>query len=476
MKPQISYLSAKEIGRLHRAALAILERVGIKMPFAPAREMLAGAGAKVGQGDIVRLPAELVEKAVQTAPGRGEVVLYGATPEHDVVLDGSEPHLVCMTMATAVIDPQSGQKRPATSQDLARLTRLADALENVSVNGGLITPQEVPGAVNDWHTWSGTLKNTTKHITGGVLGERGVREAVEMAGIVRGCRGSFKEFPTISGWTLSLPPLGFDADSLASLMEMARQGMPAMVSSGPILGTTSPVTLAGTIAQAHAEILASLVLHQLTRPGAPFIYTSFARGMDMKTGSISMACPEFAILKICLAQMGGLLNLPLRMPSMLRDSKILDAQAGFETGMVAALSGLRTDLMDGMQLDMDLVVDYADPVFCNEAMSAIKRLAKPVEIDEAALALEVIERVGPGGSFLTDKHTFANFRAQLWQPELFERGNWQSWQKQGGQDIRAKALDRAKLILSENTDICVSAAKAAGLDEIVRRAETDLKV
>jgi trimethylamine--corrinoid protein Co-methyltransferase len=232
------------------------------------------------------------------------------------------------------------------------------------------------------------------------------------------------------------------------------------------------VTIAGTVAQAHAEILGCIVLSQLVNPGAPVIYTSFARGMDMKSGNVSMACPEFGILKVALAQMGRYLNLPVRMPAMLRDSKRLDAQAGFETGMIATVTGLIADLMDGMQLDMDLVVDFPDLVFCDDCMSGIQRMARELVVDEAALALETIKDVGPGGTFLSHPHTYANFRRELWIPKLLERRNWDSWEKDGGLDIVEVAEKKVLDMLAEKHDTLLSVEMENQIDAVVRKAET----
>jgi trimethylamine--corrinoid protein Co-methyltransferase len=231
------------------------------------------------------------------------------------------------------------------------------------------------------------------------------------------------------------------------------------------------VTIAGTITQAHAEILGCLVVSQLTYPGAPIVYTSFARGVDMKTGNVSMACPEFGILKAALAQMGKYLDLPVRMPSMLRDAKLLDAQAGFETGMIGTVTGLTADLMDAMQLDMDLVVDFPDLVFCDECMAGIRRMAKDLVVDDDSLALEVMQEVGPGGTFLTHPHTFHNFRRELWMPKLFERRNWESWESDGSLDIFKVAENKVFEMLAAPPAKSLSAEAEIQIDEIVQKAQ-----
>jgi trimethylamine--corrinoid protein Co-methyltransferase len=471
MKPILQFLSDEEIQIIHQSALQIMSSIGMRLPHEEALELMSQNGAEIVDENVVRIPTRLVEAAIESVPKRKDVTLYGRDSQHDVSFEKHDPALACMTMAVNVIDPHTRQKRPATTDDLAALTRLADQLENIRVNGGLVTPQEIPGDFNDWYTWATTIKNTTKHITGGMLGARCVRDAAKMGAIALGDEKLFQERPFISGWVLTLPPFAIDTESLEALMEMSRWKIPVMLSSGPILGTSSPVTLAGTIAQAHAEILACMVVSQLVNPGAPIIYTSFARGMDMKSGNISMACPEFGILKVALAQMGKSLDLPIRMPSMLRDSKVLDAQAGFETGMIGTVTGLIADLMDGMQLDMDLVVDYPDLVFCDDCMAAVRRMAAKLVVDEDTLALETMKVVGPGGTFLSQDHTFQHFRRELWMPGLLERRNWDLWERDGAQNIFKVAERKTLEMLAADPEPLLPAEVQDQIDEIVKNAQ-----
>ena len=471
MKPILQFLSEEEIRLVHESAQTILSEIGFRFPLEEALDLLKDAGAVVVGDDIVRIPKDLVDDAVEKVPKRNDVTLFGRDPKHDMTFQKHEPTLASMTMAVNVIDPYTRQRRPATNKDLADLTRIVDQLEHIRINGGLITPQEVPNAFNDWYTWATTIKNTTKHITGGMLGARCVRDAIKMASIAVEGEALFRDRPFISGWVLTLPPLGVDEESLDAMMEMSRWNIPIMLSSGPILGTSSPVTIAGTLAQAHAEILACLVVTQLVNPGAPVIYTSFARGIDMKTGAISMACPEFGILKVGMAQLGRFLDMPVRMPSMLRDAKVLDAQAGFETGMIGTVTGLLADIMDSMQLDMDLVVDFPDLVFCNECMAGIERFSRELIINEETLALDVIREVGHGGSFLGHTHTFSNFRSELWVPQLLERRNWDLWEKDGSRDIFRIAEEKLFEMLDAEPLNLLPREAESEIDNVVLQAQ-----
>ncbi len=473
MKPQVQFLSQDEISRIHQASLRILRETGMRFPAEEALDIFRSAGAEIVGQDTVRIPEHLVASAIESAPKRGDVVLYGRDRGHDVNFRSHQPSLACMTMATSVIDPYTGRKRPATDEDLARLTRMADQLACIAVNGGPVTPQEVPGATNDWYTWATTIKNTTKHITGGVYGYRGVLDAIEMGALAAGGKAAFLERPFISGWVLTLPPLGCDTASTEAMIEMNRHKIPIMLSSGPILGTTAPVTIAGCLAQAHAEILACITLSQLVNPGAPVVYTSFARGMNMKTSNISMGGPEFAVLKAAMSQLGLSLDLPIRMPAMLRDAKVLDAQAGFETGVVGTLSSFAADIMDAMQLDTDLVVDYPDMIFCNDCMAFIRHALRDLVVDDDTLALECIDEIGPGGNFLGHQHTFKNFRKELWHSDLFDHNNWERWEQMGAKDIRAAAMDKVHAMLEAPAEPLLPADVEASIDDIARKATAD---
>ncbi|MFO7877728.1 MAG: trimethylamine methyltransferase family protein [Desulfovermiculus sp.] len=470
MQPILQFLSPEDIENIHQSALTILAEVGMRLPAPEALEKLQQAGAEVTDQDRVLFPAHLVSQALEQVPKRTGVTLFARDSQWDVTFTSRQPALSCMTMATSVLDPFTDERRSATNQDLAQLVRLADQCEHITVNGGLITPQEVPGEFNDWYTWATCLKNTTKHITGGMYGTQCVRDAVEMAAMACGSREDFDQRPCISGWVLTLPPLAIDRESLEAMLEMGRHNIPSIISSGPILGTSSPVTVAGTCAQTHAEILGCITAAQVVNPGAPVVYTSFARGMDMKTGNVHMASPEFAILKGCMAQMGHWLDLPVRMPGMLRDSKCIDAQAGFETGMVGTVTALNADIIDAMQLDSDLLVDFADVVFCNECMGALKRLNRPVNVTDESTALEVIKEVGPGGIFLTHEHTFEFFQDELWMPRIMEHRSYDSWERDGCQDIRAVAQARMQEMLQADHKALLSPEIEARIDAVVTRA------
>ena len=183
----------------------------------------------------------------------------------------------------------------------------------------------------------------------------------------------------------------------------------------------------------------------------------------MKTLCVAMSSPESILMRACMGQLGWYLGLPTEMPMNLRDGKLLDAQAGFETGMGGAIGALSCDFLVSMQLDMDLTVDYADLVYSNECMRQLIRLVRPLHFDDETLAYENMVEVGHGKTFLETDHTIFNYQEEIWQPQIIERNTWESWSERGKKDIRQVAFEKATQMYHEleNTEI---------LPEDVRRA------
>ncbi len=474
MQPQISFLTPDEQEQIHRSALWLLSNIGFQMPSHQALSIMRRAGATIEKENIVKIPAELIAEALAKTIKRDQFVLYGREQKYDVHFGKDTPALCSMRNATHVIDVETRERRLCTVRDVEDMVRLMDGLENINVNAPTATPQEIPRATAEWYAMAATLKNTSKPICGpGGAGAQCVRDVVKMCSLAAGSEASFKARPFVYLSVLTRPPFQVANLTLEAMMEANRQGIPVSVSSGPILGMTSPVTLAGTVAQVHAEIMACLVLSQLVRPGAPFIYATNARGMDMRTASVTMASPEYAILKGAIGQMGRYLGLPVCLMAFLRDAKLLDAQSGFETAQVGLVAALAGDMVRGMQYDMDLLVDFADLVFCSEAMGALKRIVRGFAINDNTLALDVMKEIGYGGSFLNSKHTLRNFRQELWTPGLMERRAWAQWEKDGKKDTEQRSREKAREILASHEPARLSPDIEAEIDRIVLKAKIE---
>lgn len=452
MRPVVNFISQQEIEIIHEKALEMLEDLGMKFEAAEAREYFVKAGATEEDG-VVKIPRSIILDGLKTVPKRDDFVLYGRTRDKDIKVSDEVPYLAAMTMATHVLDIETGEKRKATDYDLEMLTKMMERLDTVGIASALITPQDVPMQASDWYTWATSIKNTTKHITGGAVGKEGVRDAIRMASLAAGSEEEFLKHPFISFWVLTMPPLRVDENTCNVLMESAKFKVPSVISSGGILGMTSPMSVESALVHTHAEILACIALSQLVNPGAPVIYSSYVRSMDMRTMCITMSSPESIIMKGAMAQLGNYVGLPTKMPANLRDGKLLDGQIGFETGMGGTAGALSCDFIVGMQMDMDLLVDYADLIYSQECMSILQRLVRPMNFDDETLAYDNMEEVGHGGSFLDSDHTLENYQDELWTPTVMERGNWDNWVAKGSKDIREVCLEKAKKLYEEVKDV-----------------------
>ena len=451
MRPVVNFISQQEIEIIHEKALEMLENLGMKFEAAEAREYFVKAGASEENG-IVKIPRKIVLDGLATVPKRDKFIVYGRTRDKDIRVADEVPYLAAMTMATHVLDPETGKRRKGTNEDHKMLTRILEQLPGVGMASALITPQDVPMQASDWYTWATSLKNTTKHVTGGAVGKEGVRDAIKMAALAAGSMDDFLAHPSISFWVLTMPPLRVDENTCNVLMESAKWGVPTVVSSGGILGMTSPMSIESALVHTHAEIIACIALAQLVKPGAPIIYSSYVRSMDMATMCIKMSSPESIIMKGAMAQLGRYVGLPTKMPANLRDGKLLDAQIGFETGMGGTVAALSCDFNVSMQMDMDLLVDYADLIYSNETQMALQRLARPMHFDDETLAYDNMEEVGPAGNFLDSDHTLENYQDELWVPRYFERNNYEKWVERGSKDIREVCLEKARQMIEELKD------------------------
>ncbi len=476
MQPQISFLSREEQERIHEAALWILSDIGIQMPSQEAVQIMQNAGARIEGKNVVKIPPELVKCALETVPKREKFVLYGREEKYDVHFATDTPVLAPMQEATRVIDLETGEYRPATDRDLADLARLMEALDNVAYAGSLVTPQDVPKETSEWYALATLLKNTSKNIYTATPGAGFIRDAVKMASLAAGGEDKFRSRPFVSFNILMRAPLQISRPEVESLIEVSRQRLPVFLTSGAIAGATAPVTMVGAIAQNHAEVMSALVLSQAVGPGTPTMYSCSLRSMDMSTANVAMASPESAILRGAQSQMARYLGLPLRAKGFLRDAKVLDAQAGFESAMVGLVTTLSADVIEGLQYEMDVLVDFADLVFVNEAFSALKRIARGFAADSETLtsALDALKEVGHGGSFIGSKHTLKNFRSELWRPQIFDRWPWSAWEKGGRKGAEQRAREKAREILASYQPNRLSPEVERKIDQVAREAKIDL--
>ncbi len=441
--PHLTLLSQDDQRRIHLESLQLLADVGLQILEPEALEILSSFGAKVeGAHQRVRLPADLVTDAVAKAPHA--FTLYGRDPGQALPLRQGEVYFTTNGYAIHLYDPATGSRRVIQQDDLAYVTQLADSMDQVDFYSVMATPADAPPETNDRYQWAIALANTTKPIWNTAYGRDGVLDAVAMGAAVRGSRAALRDKPLFTLDLTTLSPMKLDARQASTMIEGARQGLPIGISPGPIAGATGPVTLAGTIVQANAELLGAITLVQLVQAGTPVVFTQYTRSLDMATGGVTMGGPEFALCRIATAEMARFYDLPSRGGGLNADGKACDAQAGAEkmiTALSAALAGLTIVAGAGF-VDFINTIRPEQLMIDNEIISQIRRYLRGITLDDRSLALAVIGEVGPAGNFLAHDHTAANFRSEFWFPRLWDRKPWSVWESEGGKDVARRAAER----------------------------------
>jgi trimethylamine--corrinoid protein Co-methyltransferase len=383
-----------------------------------------------------------VEVALEQAPE--EVKLYGRDLDDVVHLREGNVFYSTSGYAVRLYDPRTGECGEMTRAGLEWITELADGLDQVDIHAVLGTPYDVPSPTNDRYQLAIALSKNRKHIWNTAYGKDGVADAVRMASAVRGGRQALRDFPLFTLDLTTLSPLQLDSRQASTMIEGARQGIPLGVSPGPIGGATGPVTLAGTLTQAHAEFLGALVLCQAVQPGIPVIYTQWTRSLDMASGGVAMGGPEFSLLRVANAEMARYCHLPSRGGGLMADSKTPDAQMGAEkllNCLMASLAGLNVVAGVG-QTDFINTVRPEQMLIDNEIIGIVRRMSRGLTVSTETIAADSISEAGPGGNYLSAGHTLSHFREELWFPRLWDRQTWSLWEEDGAKDVAARAAEQ----------------------------------
>jgi len=457
---QYKPLTSEQVRQIHETSLAILRRTGVQVEEPEALRLFEEAGADIDDNQV-RLPQSLVEDAVDKAPSR--VVLAGRDPEHDLILEGARVHIGTGGAALQVLDLETGKIRKAVLQDVADMARIVDALDNIHFYLLPIYPTDLPKETVEINKYYVALANTTKHVQAGVYTIQGIRDVVEMCERISGgpSAGSgqgtepLRERPIVSfitSWMVS--PLKFATDVTTLLIEVCRQRMPVVLSAAPMAGSTAPVTLAGMLAQLNAEQLAGLTLTQLVQPGCPVLIGPIPATADLRSGKYLGGSVELGLCNAAITQLAHFYQVPIYNSAGMTEAKVPDIQAGIEKAqsvIQVALAGANfIHHAAGMLEDMSTIA-YEQFVIDNEILGMAMRAVRGIEVNDETLALDVIDRVGPGGHYLMDEHTLRHMRTEHYYPSaVFDRKGREMWEQAGASDAWARAKEIARRILKEH--------------------------
>lgn len=466
-RPVLRVLSDDEIERIRSAALGILAHTGVNITYPPALKVLRAAGARV-EGERVFLPPRLVEEAVARAPRR--FVIHARNPGKNVTVGGGETVLIPGYGAPFVTAPD-GTRRKATLEDFIKFARLSGASPYLHISGGvLVEPCDVPEDRRHKVMLYACMANSDKPFMGSATGAAHARDSIAMAARLFGGENAIREKPVMITLINSLTPLMFDERMAGALITHAAAGQPVIIASLAMAGSTSPATLAATLALQNAEVLAGVTLAETIRPGTPVVYGSASSLTEMSHGSLSIGAPEGAWIAAATAQIARFYGLPSRAGGCLTDSKLPDAQAACESMMnmqAAALAGVDLVLHATGILESYMSMSLEKFVLDDEICGMVRRILTGGQVNGETLATDLIHEVGPGGQFLTSDHTYRHFRTEFWQPVVAHRGNYDQWRLDGARDALSRARKRVSEILENYQAPALDQATDRALREMV---------
>jgi len=466
---RLSVMNENEIEALHHASLRILDETGVILTESISRTLLAGAGAKV-QEKRVMLPPDLVEKCVALTGKK--TVIRGRSGAVKTLGDGSL-YFHNLGGAPQVYDAASGTRRLATIQDVRDATRLLDALENCHTITPFFTPTDVPGEVMSLAMYRHALPYTVKPLQGpGVQYAIEVKYAVKMAEVI----GTPSEMLTLALSPVS--PLTIPDHEAQAIMEIARLGIAFAPLPCPTAGTTAPFSIAGAIAQQNAEVLAAIVIAELVQPGLPIIYCGRLAMMEPRTGLSVWGGVEMGLASAGTVQIGHRYGLPVNVYGFSTNAHSIDAQDGFERALNAAIPALAgADELSGIgEMEAGVMGSYAQMVADNEFAGSIIRIQKGFQVDETALAVDVVSAVmSSTHNFLSQKHTIKYLKAgEVFMTNIAERGSWEGWNAAGRIGLVERAKAEAERILREHQVLPLDPAQERELDALMAGAEKEL--
>lgn len=435
---------------IHFAALEILESVGVEMRSEEARQLLKEAGALI-EGNIVKIPASMVEKALKTAPSR--VVLANRDGERTIFLEGHKYYFGPGPTTTYVIDPLTKERRFGKYSDTKRAARVMDALENIDFLMDFGTIYDVPEKLIDVYTFEAMLTSSKKPIVHWAYNVRNCQAMIDMASEIFGGLEYLQRNPNFAIYTEPITPLVHEFNALDISMLMAKNGLPSVYTPAPQAGVTAPATLAGTIVISLCESLSGLVVNQLTKEGAPFVMGGVITIMDPRSMQITYGSPEINILSAGLSDMAHYYNIPMFSTAGCVDAKIEDQQSSAEMAtnlLMAVLSGGNL-IHDIGYFESGISTSMLNLVMANELLGCVKRIARGIEVNKDTLAVDVIRRVGPGGNFMAEEHTAEHFRKEWWLPELMNRDRYYSWKESGEKTFGDVCQERLEEIIKNYT-------------------------
>ncbi len=472
--PDYRILTQEQIKEIHRTSLEILETVGVRVNHDQGLQLLRDAGCQVRDDDVVLIPSRLVEACIRSAPAC--IMLYNRRGEEAMRLEGRNSYFGLGTDLLKTYDLESGELRLSRLQDVVNAARVVDHCAEIDFCASFALPQDVPTNTMYVESFKAQVENTSKPIFFTAAGRDDLTAILEIAEAVAGGEKQLRERPFLIHYAETQSPLTHSQSGVDKLFLCADKGLPVNYTQGMLMGASGPVTLAGAVAVANAEALSGVVLHQVRARGAPIVSGLTVVPLDMRTTIFSYGAPEYRLTDAAYADLYHYYGLPMWGTAGCSDSNSLDQQAAAEaaiTILMSIQSGANL-IHDVGYLGQGLIGHPAAIVMCNELIGYARRVMRGFEISPDTIPMDLIRKLGPGGTYLAEKHTAQHHRQEFWRPQLFNRHNPDTWLENGGPDYGQLVTEQTRQILATHQPEPLREEISRRIDEIARKAEEAL--
>jgi trimethylamine--corrinoid protein Co-methyltransferase len=475
-KTKFQLFEKKDLESLHWGTLDVLENAGIKVFSEECLKLLEDAGSTVDyKTSCAKIPGNVVEEAIRKA--KKNITLYARNPKFDVALDQRRVYCCTDGNGTSVMDFETGKRRASTSKDLEMVGNFANALDSAHIFWPCVSSQDIPDYLRHVVDLKVALGAIEKHVQVETTSHR--REAkwlVQLGAALAGDEKTLRRKPIFSSMHCPFSPLQLDGGSTEGALVLARAGVPISFYGMPQAGITGPVTLAGSIIVNNAEVLAGMTMAQLAAPGSPFIYGTGGAAFDMRTMTWAGGSPERALISSGAGELAHHYGFPILCGGIVASAKVPGAQSCYEkmsSGLPQFFAGC--DMIAGLGLLDDVtMLSYEQMVMDNEMARIMGRLAAGVVVDDDHMAIDLIKKVGPGGSFLGHRHTMEWIHKEHFIPEITDRRTGEAWEADGSKSAVTRAREKARKIMKEHKVLPLPKDVVSAFDQIVKKADADI--
>jgi len=424
-------LSPNNVKRIDDTARQILKTVGIKINDDAYLDKLAKAGTQVDRDNsVVRFEEAWLDEMIKKAPSR--YTAYSRDGRNDLNMGGGEVYFANGGRVFRILDMGTGGYRLTMLRDIANTATLVDQLDNIRMYFIACQAHDLKPEYYHLNDYFEAFNHTTKHVMGGCTDLEGAKQVHALASMIAGGEDRLAQKPIYSIITNPISPLTIEGNTLSIIEYCTNKGIPITCAPATIAGATGPATLAGNLAQLHAEALAGVAITQTLTAGAKVLYGAVANNMDLRTMELTMGSVEMGMMNAAAVQLAKLYDLPIYGTGGLTESKRPDIQAGFEknfSNLMVAMTGADLVHLAAGMLDSGNSISYEQYVIDNENIGMIQRILSGIEVNDDTLALDVISSVGPGGNYIMEEHTVNHMMNEFFYPSLAVRSNFDVWEE-----------------------------------------------